>query len=101
MKRVAIHVAMSPHGDGEPDITIVCNDGTMWMLGHTGQWIELPAIPQQESCDPLAKLYRQNVDMRDKLEEAKQIIENVRRDAERLIAREGVGHDILALVKPK
>lgn len=65
MRRVAIHVAVSPHGDGEPDIVISCNDGTLWMLGHGGQWIELPGIPQDESKDPLAKLHSRHVDLLD------------------------------------
>lgn len=39
--------------DNSVAMTALCDDGTMWdFIG--GRWVELPAIPQDESQDPLA-----------------------------------------------
>lgn len=50
--RKPIQIAISEHQGGVA-LTALCDDGTMWDL-NSGQWIELPAIPQDESKDPLA-----------------------------------------------
>jgi hypothetical protein len=40
--------------NGESSIYALCDDGTLWALSHSGQWHEMPAIPQDESKDPMA-----------------------------------------------
>lgn len=39
--------------DGGVALNALCDDGTMWEM-NGGVWTELPAIPQDESQDPLA-----------------------------------------------
>jgi hypothetical protein len=91
MRRVPLQITMSPHGDGEPDIVIACNDGTMWMLGHGGQWVELPGVPQDESNDPLAKLYARNVDLQESLRTAESKLHRLGDLACTLTANNGKG----------
>ena len=64
MRRIPIQIAMSPYGDGIETVAL-CNDGTLWQLTGHSQWVEMPPIPQDESHDPLAKLYAKHVDLRD------------------------------------
>lgn len=50
--RKVIQISSAPW-DGSVAINALCDDGTMWEM-NGGRWVELPAIPQDESNDPLA-----------------------------------------------
>lgn len=50
--RKVIQISSAAWGDGVA-IAVLCDDGTMWDM-NGGRWVELPAIPQDESKDPLA-----------------------------------------------
>jgi len=83
MIRKPIQIAMSPYGDGIETVAL-CNDGTMWQLTGHQQWVEMPPIPQDESNDPLAKLYAKNVDQAERLGVMSGVIDDVRALAERM-----------------
>lgn len=52
MMRKVIQMTAASY-DNSVAMTALCDDGTMWdFIG--GRWTELPAIPQDESKDPLA-----------------------------------------------
>jgi hypothetical protein len=80
MIRTPISVSHAPTGEA----IVVCNDGTMWQLTGSAQWVEMPPIPQDESKDPLHKLYRENVDQTERLSVALHVIDDVRKLAEEL-----------------
>jgi hypothetical protein len=45
--RKIVQITAVPGADnGESSIYALCDDGTLWALSHSGQWHELPAIPQ-------------------------------------------------------
>lgn len=71
MRRIAIQLVGTARPDGDAELFALCNDGTMWQLVGSGQWHEMPGIPQTESEDPLAKLYARNVDLNEALRKAK------------------------------
>lgn len=50
--RKVIQIASAQWGTGVA-LAALCDDGTMWDMNN-GRWTELPAIPQDESQDPLA-----------------------------------------------
>ena len=50
--RKIIQITAAPW-DGSVALNALCDDGTMWEM-NAGRWSELPAIPQDESKDPLA-----------------------------------------------
>ena len=50
--RKVVQITAAPW-DGSVALNALCDDGTMWEM-NAGRWVELPAIPQDESQDPLA-----------------------------------------------
>lgn len=84
MIRMPIQIAVSTTGDGPDDLFALCNDGTIFVIGKSGHWTEMPPIPQDESKDPLHKLYRENVDQTERLAVQLHVIEDVRKLAERM-----------------
>jgi hypothetical protein len=85
-KRQVIQMVGTSTPDGDPDLYALCNDGTMWGLNSGGQWVEMPPIPQDESQDPLAKLYAKNVDTTERLLAANRTIEAIQRKADEYVA---------------
>lgn len=51
--RKPIQIAVS-EADTHQTMFVLCDDGTIWVFNDHGQWVEMPAIPQDESKDPLA-----------------------------------------------
>lgn len=51
--RKVIQIAMvsttAINGDPRVETVALCDDGTMWELTGSAQWVEMPAIPQP--CD--------------------------------------------------
>jgi len=50
--RKVIQITSAPW-EGSVALTALCDDGTMWEM-NSGRWVELPAMVQDESKDPLA-----------------------------------------------
>jgi len=101
-KVIQFSAAARPDG-GDADVYALCNDGTLWQL-VTGHWQEMPAIPQDESKDPLAKLYAKNVDMSDKLVDARQRLDaiQIRADgyaASRHTTISEIGRELTAIIE--
>lgn len=62
MIRRILSIAVSPVEDGESQIIALCNDGTLWGMGHTGNWAQFPAIPQDWSSESVEKQWADLVD---------------------------------------
>ena len=45
----AIQIVACPNSEGDPFFYALCDDGTIWQLATSGNWIEMPAIPQRET----------------------------------------------------
>jgi hypothetical protein len=101
--RQAIQIVGTSTPDGDADLFALCNDGTIWGLGHSGQWVEMPAIPQDESKDPLATLRAKNIDLREKIVDLEKTLDTLRNMGEALVdhrspIKKGVGCSILKIL---
>lgn len=62
--------------DGTTEIYAICNDGTAWELTN-GQWVELPAIPQDHSRDPLEATVAARIELQEKLNVAQAKLDRI------------------------
>lgn len=69
MTRRIFHMTTATRPDGSTELYAICNDGTTWELTN-GQWVELPAIPQDLSKDPLAANITARLELQEKLDTA-------------------------------
>lgn len=50
--RKIVQITAVPGADNdESSIYALCSDGTLWVLAHSGQWHQLPPIPQDDLGD--------------------------------------------------
>lgn len=68
MRRI-FHMTAATRPDGSTELYAICNDGTTWELTN-GQWVELPAIPQDLSLDPLTANIQARTELQSKLDVA-------------------------------
>lgn len=62
MIRRIFQITSCARPDGGTEVYAICNDGSTWELVN-GAWVELPAIPQDASKDPVVKLVSERADM--------------------------------------
>lgn len=84
MIRKAIQLVGTPRTDGDPDLYALCNDGTIWGLNHGGQWVEMPAIPQDVSKDETAAMYGALIDARNRIGTAETKLANIEQVADEI-----------------
>lgn len=86
MTRRIFHMTACARPDGTTEIYAICNDGTAWELAN-GQWIELPAIPQDLSKDPLSANIAARSELQEKLDEAQGKLDKIGALANELAGR--------------